>query len=139
MMKNLFFVAILFLSFSACKEKVSEPTGPTQMEQVIAVHDELMPKMGTIGELIGKLEASMDSTNVDSMKVTAIQNLKGANQEMMTWMIDFGNAFDSEEVLDGKELNEEKRYVLGEFQNSVNDLKSSMESAIANAEKLLNN
>ena len=109
------------------------------MEQVIAVHDELMPKMGTIGELIGKLEASMDSTNVDSMKVTAIQNLKDANQEMMTWMIDFGNAFDSEEVLDGKELNEEKRYVLGEFQNSVNDLKSSMESAIANAEKLLNN
>lgn len=138
-MKNLIIIALFISSLTACKEKVTEPAGPTQMEQVIAVHDELMPKMATIGELIGKLEASMDSTHVDSLKVTAIQNLKGANQEMMTWMIDFGNAFDSEEVLDGKELTEEKQKTLREFQNSVNDLKSSMEGTIANAEKLLNN
>ncbi len=138
-MKNLFFIAILTLSLTACKDKVKEPEGPTQMEEVIAVHDELMPKMGTIGELIGKLEASIDSTNVDSMKVTAIQNLKGANQEMMTWMMAFGDTFDSAEVLDGKELSVEKQKALDTFQNSVNDLKSSMENAISNAEKLLNN
>jgi hypothetical protein len=138
-MKNIVLIAILVLSLSACKDKVKEPEGPTQMEEVIAVHDELMPKMGAIGELIGKLEASIDSTNVDSMKVTAIQNLKGANQEMMTWMMAFGDTFDSAEVLDGKELTEEKQKALGEFQNSVNDLKSSMENAISNAEKLLNN
>lgn len=138
-MKNLLIIAILTLSLTACKDKVKEPEGPTQMEEVIAVHDELMPKMGTIGELIGKLEASIDSTHVDSMKVTAIQNLKGANQEMMTWMMAFGDTFDSAEVLDGKELSVEKQKALGEFQNSVNDLKSSMENAISNAEKLLNN
>lgn len=138
-MKNLLIIAILTLSLTACKDKVKEPEGPTQMEEVIAVHDELMPKMGTIGELIGKLEVSIDSTHVDSMKVTAIQNLKGANQEMMTWMMAFGDTFDSAEVLDGKELTEEKQKALDAFQNSVNDLKSSMENAISNAEKLLNN
>lgn len=138
-MKNLILITLLALCVTACKEKVTEPAGPTQMEQVVAVHDELMPKMGTIGELIGKLEASMDSTQVDSMKLTAIQNLKGANQEMMTWMMDFGNAFDGDEVLKGKELSEEKQKALTGFQESVTDLKSSMESAIANAEKLLSN
>ncbi|MCB0457270.1 MAG: hypothetical protein R2776_06030 [Flavobacteriaceae bacterium] len=138
-MNKLFFIIILALSITACKEKVTEPAGPTQMEQVIAIHDELMPKMGTVGELIAKLEASMDSTQVDSMKLTAIQNLKGTNQEMMTWMMDFGNAFDSAEVLDGKELSEEKIKTLTGFQESVNNLKSSMEAAIAHAEKLLSN
>ncbi|MEZ4779665.1 MAG: hypothetical protein R2786_09820 [Flavobacteriaceae bacterium] len=138
-MKKLFLIVLLAASITACKEKVTEPAGPTQMEQVIAIHDELMPKMGEVGELIVKLESSMDSTQVDSMKLTAIQNLKGANQEMMNWMMDFGNAFDSAEVFDGKELSEEKLKTLTSFQESVNNLKSSMEAAISNAEKLLSN
>ena len=138
-MKNLFLIALVTLSVSACKEKVTEPAGPTQMEQVVALHDELMPQMGSVSELIGKLEASIDTTQVDSMKLTAIQNLKGANQEMMSWMMDFGNAFESEEVLNGKELSEEKTKTLTVFENRAKDLKSSMEAAIANAEKLLGN
>ena len=138
-MKNIFIIAFLVISFIACKEKVSEPQGPTQMENVIAIHDELMPKMGTIGELVGKLEASIDTTNGDSTKVLAIQKLKGANKEMMNWMVDFGNAFDSAEVLDGKELTEEKKKTLDAFETSVNELKTSMETAISDAKSLLEN
>lgn len=138
-MKNLLFITALIISLTACKEKVTEPQGPTQMENVVAIHDELMPKMGIIGELVGKLEASIDTTNVDSTKVLAIQKLKGANKEMMNWMVDFGNAFDSAEVLDGKELTEEKKKILNTFHESVNNLKHTMEKSISDAEKLLSN
>ena len=58
---------------------------------------------------------------------------------MMNWMVDFGNAFDSAEVLDGKELTEEKKKTLDAFENSVNELKSSMETAISDAKSLLEN
>ena len=138
-MKKLLIIAILAISITACKEKVTEPAGPTQMEQVVALHDELMPQMGTMSELIGKLEASMDTTQVDSMKLTAIQNLKGANQEMMSWMMDFGNAFESGEVFGEVALTEEKANTLTIFEKRAQELKSSMEAAMVNAEKLLSN
>ena len=95
--------------------------------------------MGTMSELIGKLEASLDTTQVDSMKLTAIQNLKGANQEMMSWMMDFGNAFESGEVFGEVALTEEKANTLTIFEKRAQELKSSMEAAMVNAEKLLSN
>ena len=124
------------LAFVACKEKETktEPEGPTQMQQVMAVHDELMPKMSTIGELIGKIEANIDSTNVDSVKVKAVTDLKAANRSMMTWMKDFGNAFETDEIMNGAPLSEDKQKTLDAFEKSVNELKAQMDGAIENAQ-----
>ena len=135
-MKKLLFVWIMALAFVACKEKETktEPEGPTQMQQVMAVNDELMPKMSTIGELIGKIEANIDSTNVDSVKVKAVTDLKAANRSMMTWMKDFGNAFETDEIMNGAPLSEDKQKTLDAFEKSVNELKAQMDGAIENAQ-----
>ncbi len=140
-MKKLFILGALLLSVVACKNKEAEPevpAGPTQMEQVVAMHDELMPKMSTIGELISKLEANIDSTNVDSIKIKTIADLKHANQSMMTWMKDFGTAFESDEIMNGAELSEAKKATLNEFEASVHALQAEMETAIENAEAAIN-
>ena len=134
-MKKLLIVGVLALSVVACKNKEAEPevpAGPTQMESVVAVHDELMPKMGEIGQLIAKLEANIDSTNVDSVKVKAVMDLKDANQSMMQWMRDFGTSFESDEIMKGAPLSEEKQKSLDTFEASVNALKAEMESAMEN-------
>lgn len=139
-MKKLLILGALILSVVACKNKEAEaetPAGPTQMEQVVAIHDELMPKMSTIGELISKLEATIDSSNVDSIKVKTIADLKNANNSMMTWMKDFGNAFESDEIMNGAELTEAKQATLNEFESSVHALQAEMETAIENAKAAL--
>jgi len=134
-MKKLLIVGAIALSVVACKNKEAEPevpAGPTQMEAVVAVHDELMPKMSEIGQLISKLESNIDSTNVDSVKVKAVMDLKDANMSMMNWMKDFGAAFESDEIMNGAPLSEEKKQTLDQFQASVNALKAEMESAMEN-------
>ena len=139
-MKKLLILAALVLSFAACKNKETEPeapAGPTQMEQVVAIHDELMPKMSTIGELIAKLEANIDSANVDSIKIKAIADLKSANQSMMSWMKDFGATFESDEIMKGAALSEEKKAALNEFELSVHALKAEMQTVIENAQSAL--
>jgi len=129
------FTAMVLLS---CKEtKTNEGTTQSKMEAVVAVHDELMPKMSTIGQLIGKLESSQDTLHDVSKKEQAIVALKEANKSMMDWMKDFGKSFDSEEILKGKALSEEKEKLLVTFEKSVADLKEQMNTAIQDAESLL--
>lgn len=139
-MKNLTIVLLVLLSLAACKNNNSEEAAgePSQMEKVIAVHDELMPKMGEIGGYITKLEASIDSTAVDSLKIRAIADLKAANQSMMSWMKDFGQAFTGDEIRNGAGLSDEKQKILNEFEKSVDDLKKEMMGAIDRAGDLLN-
>lgn len=139
-MKKLLVLAVIFLSVVACKNKEAEtetPEGPTQMEEVVAIHDELMPKMSEIGELMGKLEASIDSTNVDSIKVKAIADLEHANSSMMSWMKNFGGAFETDEIMNGAELTEAKKATLNEFESSVHALQAEMETAIENGQAAL--
>lgn len=141
-MKNLLLALLVVVLSTACKEKeakTEEAQGPSQMEQVVAIHDELMPKMSVIGEMISKLEANIDTLNVDSLKVERINELKSANQSMMSWMQEFGSSFESDEIMKGAELTEAKKQVLDQFEKSANELKDQMESAIKNAEESLNN
>ena len=139
-MKKLLLLAAIVFSVVACKNKETEPeapVGPTQMEQVVAIHDELMPQMSTIGEMIAKLEANIDSTNVDSVKIKAIADLKSANESMMSWMKDFGATFESDEIMKGAELSDEKKAALNEFELSVHALKAEMQTAMENARATL--
>ena len=126
----------------ACKNKEAEPeapAGPTQMEQVVAMHDELMPEMSTIGELISKLEATMDTTKADSIKIKVIADLKHANNSMMVWMKEFGGAFETDEIMNGAELSPEKKESLNQFESSVHALEAEMRTAIENAKAALDN
>jgi len=138
-MKKLFatvLCTILFLSFS-CKEEKKAPEGSSQMEEVMAIHDEVMPKMGTIGKLVGELKPKVDSTEMGQQYEMAMKDLQEANTAMMDWMKDFGNRFDHDEIMEGAELSEEKQQWLNEEEEKVKVVKEKMNGSIARAEALL--
>ncbi len=127
----------LFILFVSCKSEPKKDEGPSQMENVMAVHDEVMPKMGTISNLIADLKPKVDSTEVGKEYLKAIRDLQGAHKSMMDWMRDFGERFDYEEIMNGKELNAEKQGWLQEEETKVNELREKINTSIANAERVL--
>ncbi len=137
---------ILLLGFS-CKPKQENETTPqesqiqkesqAQMNKVMAIHDEVMPKMGTIGKLVGELKPKVDSTEMGQKYEVAMKDLQEANTAMMDWMKDFGNRFDHEEILEGKALSEEKLQWLDEEEEKVKVVKEKINGSIERAETLL--
>lgn len=128
------FTLVLFIS---CKEEKKVEEGPSQMEQVMAIHDEVMPKMGKLGRLVGRLKPMADSLGVESAQAKAMKDLQEANTSMMDWMQGFGDRFDSDEIMEGKALTAEKQKWLNEEEEKVKEVKESINSSISNAEELL--
>ncbi|MFT4831157.1 MAG: hypothetical protein ACI815_000800 [Psychroserpens sp.] len=128
---------IFSLVFLACKEEKKVPNKNTQMKEVMAVHDELMPKMGKIGRLVGELNKLEDSTEEGQLYTEAKLELQEANKAMMDWMKELGDRFDYEEILKGKELTEQKQEWLNEEEEKVKVLKEKINGSIERAEKLL--
>ncbi|MEB8328529.1 hypothetical protein OO009_04110 [Flavobacteriaceae bacterium KMM 6897] len=129
-----FIFSIVFIS---CKEEKKVPNKNTQMKEVMAVHDELMPKMGKIGRLVGELNKLEDSTEAGLVYKEAKIDLQEANKAMMDWMKELGDRFDYEEILKGKELTEQKQEWLNEEEEKVKVLKEKINGSIERAEKLL--
>jgi len=128
---------ILTIGLTSCKNGEKKAEGPTQMQEVMAVHDELMPKMSKISSLMSELETKVDSTEASAKYQNAIKDLKASHKAMMDWMQDFGAKFDVDEILKGKPLNEEKKKLLTQEEQEVKELQNQIESSITNAEKLL--
>ena len=78
-MKKLFTLLTIagLLSITSCKDskKVDEPS---RMEQVMDIHDEVMPKMGTLGKLVGQLKPMADSLGAESIEAKAMKDFKKA-------------------------------------------------------------
>ncbi|NNJ88081.1 MAG: hypothetical protein HKP53_01655 [Eudoraea sp.] len=127
----------LFLIFVSCKSEPKKEEGPSQMEEVMAIHDEVMPKMGNISSLIADLKPKVDSTEAGKEYLKAMQDLQGAHRSMMDWMKGFGERFDHEEIMNGKELNAEKQAWLLEEEVKVKELREQINTSIANAERVL--
>jgi len=142
-MKNsiiLFATTLLLITGCKNKEQNEKVTNePTQMQRVMKIHDEVMPKMGTIGKLITRLENKPDSIKTTSEYQTAINDLKEAHDYMMTWMIDFGKRFDYEESMKGKALSDQKKIWLNEEEEKVKVMRDKVVNSIKNAELLLDN
>ena len=107
------------------------------MKKVMAIHDEVMPKMGKIGNLVAQLRKKIDSDQGGAIEKKAMEDLQDANASMMDWMQGFGNRFDSEEIMDGKALTKEKKQWLNEEEEKVKIVKEKINTSIANAEALL--
>jgi hypothetical protein len=134
--KYAIFSALTLLLILSCKEKKETET-LTQMKEVMAIHDEVMPKMGTIGKLVGELKPMVDSTETGVAYEMAMKDLQAAHKSMMDWMKGFGDRFTSDEILNGAELTEEKQIWLDEEEKKVIALKEQINRSIENAEKLL--
>ena len=104
----------------------------------MAIHDEVMPEMKTIGQLVSELEPLVDSTAAGQEYANAVTDLQAAHRSMMDWMAGFGERFDSEEILDGKALSEQKEQWLLEEEVKVKVMQEKVNSSIAQAKALLN-
>ena len=85
-MRTLCLIAFLAIGLFSCSDKA-------QLEaEVMAIHDEVMPKMGDIHMakkgLRKVLAATKDST-VQSEIIAMINDLESADEGMMTWMADW--------------------------------------------------
>ncbi len=138
--KKIFLVlfTLAFFVLSSCKEEKKDE-GVSQMQQVMAIHDEVMPKMGEIGKLVRQLKPIVDSLGLDSPQGKAMRDLQDANKSMMDWMQGIGKRFDADEIMKGKALTEEKQKWLDEEEEKVKMVKDKINSSIANAEKILGN
>lgn len=130
----------MLVILGGCQQKSGEsgtnasPEGGNQKlyEEVMAVHDDVMPKMDDIYKLKRKLKEELSSNNLDAdrRKVIedAIKNLDIASEGMMEWMRNFNPLPDS------AGQDKARDYLLAEkdkIQRVKDDMLKSIETAQA--------
>lgn len=137
---NLF---IAFFILTSCTETQPEEAKvfDQKMTETIAIHDEVMPEMSRITNLIQTLESQVDSTNANLYK-PVILDLKTGHDKMMEWMKDFGDDFSKTEINDGIKLNnvdslKSRLEVLENSKKQAEDMKNHIQEAIKKAERIL--
>lgn len=112
---------------------LKNPENQKLLDEIMAAHDEVMPKMGYMADLQAKLTALSKTTKdkANSEKLTsAAQKLADADEAMMVWMEKFPEGFTN---LSDAEVN---KILLSQSQ-SVSALKVQILEAISTAEQLL--
>ena len=137
MKKHIFLATLTLLLTVACKSDKKREDGVSQMDHVMAIHDEVMPKMSTLGKLVGELKSKVDTTETGQAYEAAMRDLQASHNSMMDWMKEFGDRFNSDEILNGKALTEQKQKWLDEEEVKVKALKEQINTSIAKAEELL--
>ena len=141
MKSKIFLLGLLISLFIiSCKEEKKSASGEVEMskmEQVMAIHDEVMPEMSTIGKLVSELKPKADSTEMGMQYGNAMKDLQDAHKAMMDWMRGFGDRFDSDEILNGKELSDQKKLWLDEEEEKVKALREQIYNSIDQAQQLL--
>ncbi|MFK5972839.1 MAG: hypothetical protein QM485_06115 [Flavobacteriaceae bacterium] len=137
-MKKIAYLLMVFTTVTmiSCKEEKKEKEN-TQMKLVMAIHDEVMPKMSTLGSMVKELSDKEDSTEIGIEHKQAREGLQASHKSMMDWMQGFGNRFDSDEILNGKALSEEKQKWLNEEEGKIRALREQINTSIENAKLLL--
>ena len=123
-------------SKTAAEETLVSQEG-ANMKAVIAVHDEVMPKMTDISKLVAELKPIADTAAAGDPHVKAMEDLQAAHKSMMDWMKNFGDNFSYEETMKGKALTPEKQAILEEEVVKVEAMRSQVEASIAQARELL--
>ena len=142
MKKVLILFALIASLAVACKGETSKSNteakvvDPYTMEGVMAVHDEVMPKMGQMAKLSIALKPLADASP-EGPEAQAIEDLKVAHEAMMTWMKEIGDTFTHEEIMKGAALSDEKKEALRIEADKIAEVKRLMLESIANAEALL--
>ena len=140
MMTRFFSVFATIIILSGCVGTASEQDCTSDeclrkqaYDNVIKVHDEVMPKMSYISELKGQIEERMNATD-DSLLIASWQelmvNLDVADDAMWVWMRQFNS--DLEEVA----VDEAMAYLKAE-QQKIDEVARKINEAIATAEENL--
>lgn len=123
---------ISLLIFTACGEQ--KKSAKDQLyDKVMAVHDEIMPKMGDmskfkkqLNEKIERLVVEGDEANADKINELkdVVKGLENSHEEMMSWMREFDKDFEGmveKEILDY--LNKQKEKIESVGKTTSNALK----------------
>ncbi|MEP0713707.1 hypothetical protein [Algoriphagus sp.] len=134
----LFLIFTSFLAITSCG-----PSGPSENEllraEVIAVHDEVMPKIGQLKSLerkaLEKVKELESEEPVDSVKIITFKSLaydlNQADEAMFDWM----HQYDTE---DGEKTEEELKQYLDEQMVLITKVNVDMKAALEKANKALN-
>lgn len=119
-------VLLGLVAFASCNHKGVDPVQVKSLEaEVMAIHDEVMPRMGEVVKLADKLDSlvltSNDSTSALQVKAAAEQ-LHHADKAMMHWM---RNYHKPEEPYDTATIN-----YLGKEKVKVEELRLQILTAI---------
>ncbi|MDF1695991.1 MAG: hypothetical protein P1U56_09175 [Saprospiraceae bacterium] len=127
-MKNIICLFSFCFLFLACKDT----TKTANLEaEVIAIHDEVMPKMGDIHLAKKNLRKILTSTENDSVKtqvLSIITDLENADEGMMEWMANWNVPED----------NNEKINYLGQEKINITKVKDDMISSLELAANFIN-
>lgn len=132
----LILLTITTISFACNSDKKEQQA---LFEEVMLVHDEVMPKMGNLRALSTELSQKADSLALDSLvdnsamvsEMRALSNnLKDANEGMMEWMRQF------EQVEEGTPHGEVIQY-LSEQRKQIQKVRDDMLNSKEEAEKYL--
>ncbi len=101
------------------EEKGDQVNSESLMEEVMAIHDEVMPLMGSLRKKGKEFEAQLDSLQGDDLEQiqaveTKIAEVKDATEGMMNWMRNFepDSILQMAEADQIKALKEEKAKIL---------------------------
>ncbi len=129
-LKTLFLAVVVAFVAIACE------SGPTEEEQqnslkdeVMEIHDEVMPKMGEMNTLKNELLADADSLSADSSNVENLElsidlrqiasELEEANKSMMDWMRNYKPTFDEQTHEEIMQYLEDQKVKAGEVKTKI--------------------
>lgn len=139
MKKRVMFIAGVALVMAACTNPKLEKIEQLKKE-AIAVHDEVMPRMGEIHDLQLKLKAlrkdyASDTTQmaqeVDAQLRDKVEELEIANEAMMDWMADYVVDFEKDAPEDSAVVYYTKQI------SAIEDVKLKMNESIEDAANYL--
>ncbi len=121
-------ISIVFIS--GCGQKQTNPEVQKMYDEVMAVHDEVMPKMGHLNSLKRKVQATLDTISDDSVKksrMDLVKRLDDADEGMMSWMGEFKLP----------KIEDQKIPYLQKEMVRIKEVKKNILDGIADAEGLL--
>ncbi|SHJ10994.1 hypothetical protein SAMN04488096_108107 [Mesonia phycicola] len=140
-MKKGLLLVLLSVVVWSCDKKIPKEKQEYDkaISEILAVHDEVMPQMGTLSSLIEKTEAKIDTTAEGKKFKHVNENLKEAHESMMTWMVEFGDEFPNalkDTLYSIEEYHKREPKVENEKQK-VQEMKSMVFRSVEKAKSLL--
>ncbi len=129
-MKKTIIPILLFASLAACKKNAEEKQ-KVMIDEVMAIHDEVMPKMDEIMSLKSSLDSAIKISPDSAKAKTLYSKLQLADDGMMDWM----ENYDSESVKDKSEVEIEK--YLNDQKIKITEVKVLTDKSIEEAKGFL--
>ena len=128
--------------FTACDQHADlREQYNTLFTEVIALHDEIMPKMNELSKLQEELSITdSDSTAIDEKRQEAILKLKKADDNMMMWMHNFTDTYVKDRKPVAKMTQDELQTAIDGLEaelKKVNELKDFTNQSITQAQNLI--